>query len=343
MLIIRPARESDLEQLLAISEHTGSGMTTMPSDRNSWESKLAKSVASFAFPTQQAKGETYFLVMEDTDIQSIAGTCAIYAGIGLDRPFYSYKLSTLTKASKEINITVHMKVLYLVNDYTEATEIGSLFLLPQYRQNGNGRFLSRCRQLMIADFPERFSEIIFAELRGWLEENGRSPFWEHLGRKFFKLSYEEADYLSAVKGYQFISDLMPEYPIYVDLLPPEAQAVIGKVHKDGTAALKLLQKEGFQYTGYIDIFDAGPCVQCNRDQIYSVANSKTAFINSITDNNKSKPASTDSYIISNCNIDHYRMVAQPLQILSENEIIIETQSAEILNVKTGDKLRYIKL
>lgn len=343
MLIIRPARETDLEQLLAISVHTGSGMTTMPSDRNSWESKLAKSVASFAFPTQQAKGEIYFLVMENTDTQTIAGTCAIYAGIGLDRPFYSYKLSTLTKASKEINVTVYMKVLYLVNDYTEATEIGSLFLLPEYRRNGNGRFLSRCRQLMIADFPERFSETIFAELRGWLEESGRSPFWEHLGRKFFKLTYEEADYLSAVKGSQFISDLMPEYPIYIDLLPKEAQDVIGKVHQDGIAALKLLQKEGFQYTGYVDIFDAGPCVQCNRDQIYSVANSKISTINHIVNNSKLKLDSNQHYIISNRNIDHYRMVAQTLQILDENSIVIESETADKLNVKAGDTLRFIKL
>ena len=37
-----------------------------------------------------------------------------------------------------------------------------------------------------------------AEMRGWQDENGRSPFWDHLGSKFFGLRFESADHLSAV-------------------------------------------------------------------------------------------------------------------------------------------------
>ena len=57
-------------------------------------------------------------------------------------------------------------------------------------------------------------------MRGWQAETGRSPFWDHLGSKFFGLGFDSADHLSAVGDKRFIAELMPKYPIYVDLLPP---------------------------------------------------------------------------------------------------------------------------
>ncbi len=58
-----------------------------------------------------------------------------------------------------------------------------------------------------------------SELRGVVGPDGVSPFWEALGRHFFKMDFSEADRLSATTDNQFILDLMPKYPIYADLLP----------------------------------------------------------------------------------------------------------------------------
>ena len=69
---------------------------------------------------------------------------------------------------------------------------------------------------------------------------------------------------------KFIADLMPRHPIYVTLLPAEAQRVIGQVHESSKPALKNLEAEGFRFNGMVDIFDAGPCVGCARDQIRTV-------------------------------------------------------------------------
>lgn len=63
---------------------------------------------------------------------------------------------------------------------------------------------------------------------------------------------------------------MPRYPIYTALLPEEARAVIGKPHDTGVPALKLLEREGFIYEGYIDIFDGGPTVFAYIDNIRTV-------------------------------------------------------------------------
>ncbi|MFP5456326.1 MAG: arginine N-succinyltransferase, partial [Alphaproteobacteria bacterium] len=48
------------------------------------------------------------------------------------------------------------------------------------------------------------------------------------------------------------------------------QAAIGKVHDDGRAARALLLEEGFREEGYVDIFDAGPTLVAEIDQLRAV-------------------------------------------------------------------------
>lgn len=343
MLIIRSALMSDLEQLVEISNATGSGMSSMPSNEASWIAKLSNSEESIKSQTYGATGEVYFLVMEDTSNGKIVGTSAIYAGVGLSQPFYSYKVSKLVSFSEDIDVKLTMKVLHLVNDYTGTTEIGSLFLDADYRKNGNGQFLSRCRYLMMADFADRFSDTVIAEMRGWQDENGNSPVWENLGRKFFGLGFENADYMSAVKGNQFITNLMPKHPIYVDLLSEETQKAIGVPHPASAPALRLLEKEGFKHTGYVDIFDGGPTVQCDRSHIRSLSESRLAKVVSVHEKLNPNALADMPYIISNGNIDQYRIVLQPLEQNSDGEISINPQTAEALGIGTGDSVRFIQL
>lgn len=339
MIIIREAKLSDLNQLMDISSATGSGMSSMPTNLQSWSDKLEKSEESFAKDAMKANGEVYFLVMEDNNTGKIVGTTAIYAGVGLTQPFYSYKVSKLVSFSKELEKTNHMEVLHLVNDFTGSTEIGSLYLDPDYRKDGNGRFLSRCRFLMLADFPDRFGDVIIAEMRGWQDGEGHSPFWEHLGRKFFGLGFENADFMSAVKGNQFITDLMPRHPIYSDLLPESARKAVGVPHKASAPALNLLKKEGFKESGYVDIFDGGPTVQCQSRFIQSNQDATTGLVgNIIPDGNFD---TEKLFIISNMRPCGYRLVRAPLVVDDEKKITIGEETAKALNVEIGQTLSFV--
>ena len=64
--------------------------------------------------------------------------------------------------------------------------------------------------------------------------------------------------LSGLGEKDFIRDLMPRHPIYATLLPPAAQAAIGRVHAEAEPAWRLLVNEGLAPGGEVDIFDAGP-------------------------------------------------------------------------------------
>ncbi len=140
---------------------------------------------------------------------------------------------------------------------------------------GCGRLLSLSRFLYMAAHPKRFASTTIAEMRGHQDEQGISPFWEAIGAHFFKVDFPRADSLSMIDK-KFIRDLMPRYPIYLELLPHDAVEAIGQVHAQTKPALAMLEGEGFRRNSLIDIFDGGPVVECETAKIKAVANSKVA-------------------------------------------------------------------
>lgn len=336
MMIVRPVAVSDHAEILALAREAGIGMTSLPPDTHVLEQKIARSVESFAGHPEMEKDESFLFVLEDSEAKKLVGTCGIVAHVGLRRPFYSYKLSTLVQASATLDIYSLHRVLHMVNDYTGATEIGSLFLSPSHRRDGIGKFLSRSRYMMLAEFPQLFSEVVIAEIRGVQDEHGDSPFYKNLAQHFFQMDFQRADFVNATQGGQFISDLMPKYPVYVNLLDPRAQEVIGVPFATSRAALQLLEYEGFRYQGYIDVFDAGPTMQAERSQIRTVQDSRRAALSTI------KPLDyAPLYMVSNTRLPDLRMTLAPLE---ENPmgVSLNAQTVEALQLKTGDIVRYIR-
>lgn len=337
-MLIRLATKDDQPSLMKLSAMLPPGMTSMPFDKASWEKKLEtveRSVSTSGLPESEA---VYFLVMED-DSGQIVGTAGIVAGVGLTRPFYNYKLTKDFRVSEQLGIRVTSNLLNLVNDYTGETELVSLYLMPEHRVKHAGQFMSRCRFLFMSDFPERFNNTVFAEIRGWLDEREKSPFWEHLGAKFFSLPFAKADFISAVNGSQFISDLMPRFPIYVELLPDAAASVIGKAHDEAVPAIKILEKEGFSYQNTVDVFDAGPVLQCERHRIESIREAESSVLaavsTSIADDNP-------MYMVSNKRLPDYRLVLAPIQ-RNDRGVTLTKAIAAKLDVEPGDSLQLLKV
>jgi len=214
--------------------------------------------------------------MEDTARSRLAGVCGIEAAIGLDQTYYTYRVSTIVHASKTLDVYRQFPTLFLTSDHSGASELCSLYLHPDYRGGYAGHLLAKSRFLFMAQYPHLFADKIIAELRGYLDEDGNSPFWEGLGRHFFDMDFSHADYLTALNQKQFIAELMPRYPFYTRFLPDSAVAVIGQVHRDTEPAKHLLEQEGFRYEGCVDIFDAGPTLECYVNRVRAVRDSYLA-------------------------------------------------------------------
>ncbi len=277
MLLVRAINERDLEGLLALARLVGSGMTTLKPDRKALGQRVELACASFAGAIEP-KLRDYVFVMEDAGTGRIVGACAIKGSVGLDQPFYNYRIGTLVHSSKALGVYSRLDTLYLSNDLTDCAELCSLFLHPDYRHGTNGRLLSKCRFMFIAQFPQLFSTRLIAEMRGYQDANGRSPFWDSLGSHFFQMDFDHADDLTSLGQKSFIAELMPRHPLYVDYLPVEAQQVIGRVHPDTQPARHLLEQEGMYYEGYVDIFDAGPVLQARVSELRAMRESELAFV-----------------------------------------------------------------
>lgn len=306
--IVRPASHSDLPRLEAMIAHVDPGMLTMPSTREAMLARIERSVAAFARPSGAPRNECYFLVMEE--IGQLVGTASIFTNLGVERPFYSYRISRDARFSPEQNVKVEMDLLQLVNDYHGATELGTLFIERHARGGGRGKLLSFARLMLIAADPVRFGPKAMAEIRGFTDTQGRSPFWEAVGAKFFRMDYRKADRLSA-RDHRFIADLMPRYPIYADLLPVEARNVIGRPHPDAEPALALLKSQGFRFNNVVDIFDAGPCVEAFTDRIDIVRDAKrmsaSSFASSdVTVGGLVGKTSLDSFAVTQANVGEDR-------------------------------------
>ena len=104
-----------------------------------------------------------------------------------------------------------------------------------------------------------------------------SPFWDSLGKHFFQMPFAEADKLTTLTNKQFIADLMPRHSIYTSLLSKKAQSVIGKPHRSTKRAMKILEAEGFNFSHYVDVFDAGPTIEANLKQVRTIKKSKVLY------------------------------------------------------------------
>jgi arginine N-succinyltransferase len=272
--VIRPARPGDLKHLYEMAKLTGGGFTNLPPDRDALQAKLDRSEEAFTRTDDAFAEELFVLVLENVDTGEVRGTCQLFTHVGQKHPFYSYRLGTLTQHSRELARTFRAEMLTLTTDLEGASEVGGLFLHPGERAGGLGMLLARSRYLFIRMHRARFADRILAELRGVIDEAGGSPFWDGLAGRFFGMNFQDADQFNATNGHQFIADLMPKHPIYTAMLTDGARAAIGLPHPSGRAAMRMLEREGFRYANYVDIFDGGPTMTAMTDQVRSIRDAR---------------------------------------------------------------------
>jgi len=276
--VVRTAGPEDLGGFKMLRDLAGPGFTSLMLDDKALADRLDYTRACFASTVETPGSERYMLALEHRDSGAVVGCCQVKATIGASPPFFNFRVLRVAQASAAAQRRFDMDVLILVNEFTGSSEVGSLFLHPEHRAPGVGKALAQARYMLMAAAPHRYIDRVVSELRGVVDADGVSPFWEAIGRHFFKMDFADADMLSARTANQFILDLMPKYPIYVDLLPAEARAVIGRCHPSGVAARRMLDNEGFRFDNVVDIFDGGPLVSASRDSIRTVREARRAVL-----------------------------------------------------------------
>ncbi len=333
MFVVRPVTAGDVDDLMLLAVKAGKGMTSLPPDAEALANKIALSEESFARASYHPD-DYFLLVLEDCEKGRVIGTAGVYSQTGARQAFYAYRVMSVTHYSHSLGKETRSEMLHLTNDYTDCSEVGTLFLDPEYR--GNGHWLSRARYLLMGQFPQRFRSHVIAELRGWVNEAGVSPFWDAIGRHFFGMEFDQADQLCGVGSNQFITELMPKHPIYTCLLPNEAQSVIGRPNDSGRRAMELLEEEGFQYEKVVDIFDGGPLMKAEIDHLKSVRRIRQGIAAPTA-----VPLQREPTLVATNRLDTFRVVFDRVALDDDGSLKISTQALERLGATAGDLLRYI--
>jgi arginine N-succinyltransferase len=321
MFVLRPIRENDLPRLIALAQATGGGLTTLPPN----EEFLRGSLQAFHPKVRRPGGEFYLFGLEDTATGELAGVSGVASRVGGFEPWYSYEIRRERFVHRPLKIDREIPALHLKKEHRGPSEICSLFLRPDRRRGG--------RFLFMGAHPRRFTETVIAEMRGYIDQKGKSPFWEAIGSHFYQFDFYRADILSGLGEKEFIADLNPRHPIYIPLLAPDVQAVIGRVHHDTEPALALLLAEGFARTDEVDIFDAGPLVQAPVSALRTIREARTARIRSAA----AQPTGSGTHLLSNGALD-FRACLGAIIEHDDGTVSLDAATADALNVEAGDKL-----
>lgn len=273
MFRIRQSRREDVDQILEVAEHLDT--VNLPAKRDHLERILQLSQASFD-ATIAVVDREYLFVLEDLAAGRVIGTSMILAQHGTRRaPHIFFRVENDERYSYTLDRYFVHRVLRIGYNYDGPTEIGGLTLLPEYRGNPEhlGKLLSYARFVFIRMHRPLFRDHVLSELLPPLEADGTSRLWEHVGRHFTGLTYQEADLLSK-DNKEFIHALFPDDPIHCELLPAEVAGVIGQVGPETRGVEKMLRRIGFDYAGQIDPFDGGPHFTARTDDITVVAGTR---------------------------------------------------------------------
>jgi arginine N-succinyltransferase len=259
--IVRAARREDTQQLYELARQFT--LLNLPAEKRTIEKKIERSIASFAGELEKAEAE-YLFVVEDSESEMVTGSSMIMAKNGTPgSPNFSFKVLKKERFSRELGIGFIHQILRLNSNTDGPTEVGGLVVDRAYRRRPEkiGRLISLSRFVYIGMEPERFERELHSEMAPPLTEEGRSEFWEALGRRFTGMPYKEADQISGQNN-GFIQSLFPEEDIYLALLDSKARLVLGRVGAETQPALHLLNRIGFKYKEEVDPFDGGPHLSC---------------------------------------------------------------------------------
>jgi arginine N-succinyltransferase len=340
MHYVRPARLADLDALERMARTAHPVLHSLPRERSALEARIALSEDSFRAEVDFPGEEFYLFVLEDARTGSLLGTSSIVASAGYSEPFYAFRNDALIHASRELKVNRKIHALTMSHELTGKSRLTGFYIDSSLRTKQGetaAHLLSRARMLYIAANRKRFSDEVFSLMLGATDDTGASPFWEAVGRKFFGRDFEQIEMASGGRSRTFIAEVMPSYPLYVPLLPGEAQRVLGEPNRSTLLAYDIHLEEGFEPDRYVDIFDAGPVLTIAVDRS---ASASAGELRAVSDG---VAANGTPYLVAAGGAHAFRCTVAPLAGTRADGASLDAQTRDALGVAEKDTVRCVRL
>jgi len=321
--LFRPVKTADTSALLTLVQQSSGGLSSLQPRLDFLKDYAACSEASFAGDKPLAAPHKYLLGLFETRSDRLIGCAAVKTQIGTDSPFINF----------DIQGDGPEQCLQASSRFKGATEVGSLFLHPDFRADGLGRFLAKVRYLLMASEPWRFGDSVIAELRGICGPNG-SPLYDHLFKDKLEKNFLEADAEYFDRNPEALGDIVPIGALPTDDFPLHVKASLGQPHPSGLGAMRLLQSEGFIFSGTIDLFDGGPIMSAHRDTIRTIMNSQVSPISASPSGAQGIPT-----LIAAGKVADFRAVLTPAT-MSNNGLLVLPEALQVLDIAMGGDVRF---
>ncbi|WP_144154151.1 arginine/ornithine succinyltransferase subunit alpha [Paraburkholderia sp. BCC1885] len=338
MLFVRPGRLADLDALEHMARTAQPVLHSLPHDRRALEARVALSEDSFRAEVDFPGEEFYLFVLEDSETGKLLGTASIVAAAGYSEPFYAFRNDALIHASRELHVNRKIHALTMSHELTGRSRLAGFYIDPSLRGEPAAHLMSRARMMYIAANRKRFTSEVFSLLLGVTDDDGVSPFWEAVGRKFFGRNFADIEIESGGRSRTFIAEVMPSYPVYVPLLPESAQRVLGEPDDGALLAYDIHMEEGFETDRFVDIFDAGPVLTAQIERSACVARNETRAVRAAM---ASGPDAT--YLVASNRAGEFRCVLAGLPVEKNAGAPLPQTVRAALGVQDGDAVRCVPL
>lgn len=221
-----------------------------------------------AAPATDAPAEHWLLVaQQDTPLACLRLRRAI--GLGLPRPWYH--VGCVVHSAPALQLQHRQRTLLLGNDHTGASELADIAWQRAGRslaeQAAALQALVQGAIGRIAAQRASYAATLIVELPGPRDAQGRSPFWQGLGRHFYAGDPEAAAERFGPDWRCHVAALLPRQPVYAAFLSETAQAAIAQVDAGSRLLMDALWHAGLRYGHHVTIDDGGPVFEAEVDAL----------------------------------------------------------------------------
>ncbi|NNG25671.1 arginine N-succinyltransferase [Telluria aromaticivorans] len=342
MYVVRPVERGDIGALEVLGAVSIPGVHTLPRTREAIVASVERSIASFAAQVDIPSEESYQFVLEDLRTHEVIGTSSIHASAGSNGTYFAFRNDVIQQVSRDLNISHSVHALTLCSELTAYSHLSGFYIRNRDSAGSEAALLSRARLLYAVLAPHRFGDRFFVPLAGVTDSDGQSAFWNALGRKFFKMDFLEAErVIDGARNRTLIVELMPHYPVYVPLLPGDAQAALGQIHPSGELAFDLLAQEGFEADEYIDIFDGGPILQAHRNSLRSFCGSHQRQVENARID--APLESLVTYAVASTEQNFRAVITACPPVDTAQAICLSREAQQALGVSAGDSVTCVRI
>ncbi|KAF1051672.1 MAG: Arginine N-succinyltransferase [Burkholderia gladioli] len=117
---------------------------------------------------------------------------------------------------------------------------------------------------------------------------------------------------------------------------------IGLTHRDTLPARKMLEAEGLRYQNHVDIFDAGPVLECHVSDLRTVRDSVVVPVEIGAPATVHTAEGGPRSLVSNTSLADFRVGAAPGAV-ADGRFVLTAADAAALGVAAGDPVRVYAL